>query len=123
MSNVLRVIFPYQDRGQWMFDDESTGLVREPFVCGADSWVGQLAMAARVPPGDWGRGFRLIFSDQWMPDAHLVVRHVDDPSVPVGALYRDEAGIPGWLCPALLLYFPTPPAQIFARGEPLPAAA
>ena len=26
-----------------------------------------------------------------------------------------------WLCPALLLYFPTPPREIFVRAEPLPA--
>jgi hypothetical protein len=30
--NALRVINPYNHLGMWVFDDESTGLVREPFM-------------------------------------------------------------------------------------------
>jgi hypothetical protein len=34
MSNSINVIFPYRHEDIWMFDDESIGLVREPFVSG-----------------------------------------------------------------------------------------
>jgi len=27
----------------------------------------------------------------------------------------------GWLCPALLLYFPVAPKKLFVRAEPLPS--
>jgi hypothetical protein len=35
----------------------------------------------------------------------------------------DVAGRPMecWLCPALLLYFQSPPQEIFVRADPLPA--
>ncbi len=31
MDNSLMVIAPYWYKGTWVFDDESVGLVREPF--------------------------------------------------------------------------------------------
>jgi hypothetical protein len=35
--NALSVIFPYRLEGVWVFDDAATGLVREPFISGADN--------------------------------------------------------------------------------------
>src|ERR1700680_940515 len=35
--NALSVIFPYRLEGVWVFDDTATGLVREPFISGADT--------------------------------------------------------------------------------------
>jgi hypothetical protein len=34
--NALFVILPYKLEGMWVFDDAATGLVREPFISGAD---------------------------------------------------------------------------------------
>ena len=34
--NAVSVISPYRLEGAWVFDDASAGLVREPFICGAD---------------------------------------------------------------------------------------
>lgn len=34
--NALLVIHPYKFNHQWVFDDENVGLIREPFVNGAD---------------------------------------------------------------------------------------
>jgi hypothetical protein len=34
MPNAMMTIFPYRDRGDWVFDDASVGLTREPFVFG-----------------------------------------------------------------------------------------
>src|SRR5271157_2647157 len=33
-QNSIMVVKPYKWEGMWVFDDEKTGLVREPFVAG-----------------------------------------------------------------------------------------
>jgi hypothetical protein len=33
-QNSIMVVKPYKWEGMWVFDDETTGLVREPFVAG-----------------------------------------------------------------------------------------
>jgi hypothetical protein len=35
--NSIHVIHPYKHAGVWAFDDPAVGLVREPFVAGADN--------------------------------------------------------------------------------------
>jgi hypothetical protein len=40
--NSIMVIFPYKHQGTWVFDDEATGLVREPFVAGIDTMIDHL---------------------------------------------------------------------------------
>ena len=35
--NAVSVIFPYRLEGVWVFDDAAAGLVREPFISGADN--------------------------------------------------------------------------------------
>ena len=42
-SARLSVIFPYRLEGVWVFDDAATGLVREPFISGADTILDVLA--------------------------------------------------------------------------------
>ena len=37
--NQISVLHPYKYHGQWVFDDETTGLVREAFVAGADTMI------------------------------------------------------------------------------------
>ena len=39
MTNAIMIIKPYKYAGTWVFDDENTGLVREPFVSGADDII------------------------------------------------------------------------------------
>ena len=56
--NEINVISPYKYHGMWVFDDPRVGLVQEPFVAGADTWIDQVV--AEVPDAD--RGFTLIFS-------------------------------------------------------------
>ncbi|OYW17217.1 MAG: hypothetical protein B7Z55_12980 [Planctomycetales bacterium 12-60-4] len=38
-SNSIMVIAPYVDAGTWVFDDPSTGLVKEPFVAGIPEMI------------------------------------------------------------------------------------
>jgi hypothetical protein len=37
--NAINVISPYKHLGMWDFDDERVGLVKEPFVAGADTMM------------------------------------------------------------------------------------
>ena len=57
-ANSIRVIFPYLYNGTWVFDDDTVGLVREPFVSGIPQMINELVVD--IP--DAQKGFRLIFS-------------------------------------------------------------
>jgi hypothetical protein len=37
--NEIYVISPYKHHGTWVFDDARVGLLQEPFVAGADTWM------------------------------------------------------------------------------------
>ena len=37
--NEIYVISPYKHHGMWVFDDARVGLLQEPFVAGADTWI------------------------------------------------------------------------------------
>jgi hypothetical protein len=41
--NAISVISPYKHHGMWVFDDARVGLVQEPFVSGADTWIDRVA--------------------------------------------------------------------------------
>lgn len=64
MNNAIQVIFPYLDHGVWMFDDESKGLVREPFVCGIPAMMDLLVAEIESAAG----GFALYFAAQSFPE-------------------------------------------------------
>ena len=111
--NAINIIAPYKYYGSWVFDDERVGLVKEPFVAGAD--IMMEALVANIP--DAAKGFILLFSSTPFPG------HTDkldwkrtDPDG--GNWYRWEAyKLEGWLCPALLKYFEKPPKQIYVQAK------
>ncbi len=110
MANQIMVIKPYRWEGMWVFDDERVGLLREPFVGGADTIIDLAIAAAAI--ADPANGFVLIFSANPFPGAHMELDWVRDEMG--GNVYRWE-GQEGWLCPALLKYFDEPPLKIFAQ--------
>ena len=61
--NALSVIFPYRLEGVWVFDDAATGLVREPFISGADTILDVLA--EHIPNAV--DGFKIVFSARPFP--------------------------------------------------------
>jgi hypothetical protein len=107
----MRVIAPYRWHGVWVFDDPAVGLVREPFICGADLLMDRLAMRC-------GGTDRLVlyFSDAMFPDAdHEAV--LIDPNVMGGAVYDvPSMEVSAWLCPALFKYFDSPPDHLYFRA-------
>jgi hypothetical protein len=61
--NAINVIAPYKYHGQWVFDDPRVGLLQEPFVAGADTWLDRVV--AGIPDAE--EGFTLIFSGSPFP--------------------------------------------------------
>jgi len=111
--NALLVIFPYKYQGTWVFDDQAVGLFREPFIAGIDTMIDKAV--ADVPNAE--KGFRAIFSASPFPGADLKLEWRREES---GGnwYYNDRFKMEGWLCPALLKYFPTAPREIYVKIEP-----
>ena len=112
MSNFLRLISPYKHDGAWVFDDPNTGLVREPFVSGADTMLDWLTQA--IP--DAQHGFLLYFAPGPFPGAQVKIDWVREE---YGGNWYKLADPPmeGWLCPALLKYFEKAPQEIWIKAE------
>ena len=110
--NSLKVIKPYRWEGMWVFDDAAVGLVREPFVSGADVMIDRLV--SDIPSAS--EGFRLIFSPTPFPgySAHLSWRREEDEGT---WYFSEDFNLEGWLCPALLHYFESAPSDIYAKAE------
>jgi hypothetical protein len=110
MKNSIRVIHPYWEQGSLVFDDPAVGLVKEPFVAGADSVLGVLA--SRIPGCD--QRFTLLFSDQPFPGAQTSIRLLR-PEYGGNWYVCDALGAEGWLCPALFKYFEEAPQNLYLQ--------
>ena len=108
--NALRVIHPYRHEGLWVFDDEAAGLVREPFVSGADTVIDRMVVAI---PGA-ARGFTLVFSDRPFPGYQAAFEWRRE-EYEGNWYYSPELDMEGWLCPALFTYFDAAPPKIYAQ--------
>src|SRR6266550_2249033 len=95
--NSLFVIAPYKYEGIWVFDDPAVGLSKEPFIAGIDTMIDKVV--AGIPNADnkleWRRGES---GGNWY--------------------YSDQFKMEGWLCPALLKYFPSAPQEIYVKVKP-----
>ena len=111
--NALLVIAPYKYQGAWVFDDPAVGLSREPFIAGIDTMIDRAV--ADIPSAE--KGFRAIFSASPFPGANWKLEWRRGES---GGnwYYSDQFKMEGWLCPALLKYFPTAPREIYVKIEP-----
>jgi hypothetical protein len=112
--NVIMVIAPYRYEGLWVFDDAMVGLVREPFIAGADAIIDKALENKGIQNGE--QGFRLIFSAHPFPgyDFEFEWRRGGDGG---NWYYAQDFEMEGWLCPALFKYFETAPQHIYARFE------
>jgi hypothetical protein len=108
--NSILAIHPYKDAGMWVFDDERVGLVREPFVAGADTIIER--MVTDIPRAE--DGFTLVFSAGPFPGYHAALQWRREEHNG-NWYYSPELDLEGWLCPALLKYFEAPPARLYAQ--------
>lgn len=114
MPNQINVIAPYWHHGTWVFDDERTGLVQEPFVCGVPEMIDDLVRD--IP--DARSGFRLLFSAAPFPGYQRKLTWLREEAG--GNWYKaDDPPMEGWLCPALFRYFDQAPPELYVKAEPL----
>jgi hypothetical protein len=108
--NAIRVIYPYKQHGTWVFDDERVGLVREPFVAGADTVIDH--MVANIPDAE--RGFTLLFAATPFPghNAQFERRRQEHGGT---WYYSPQLDMEGWLCPALFKYFEQAPERLYVQ--------
>lgn len=116
-DNAIMLIEPYRTPGgSWVFDDPATGLVKEPFVSGADTMMTLLTQGI----ADADHGFRLLFSRTPFPGYQV---KLDWRREEIGGhwYFSAQLGLEGWLCPAMFKYFTTAPRVIYAKAEPRPS--
>lgn len=111
--NAISVLFPYKYEGMWVFDDERTGLHREPFVSGIDEMINRVV--ADIPNAE--KGFRLLFSPTPFP-GYAVKLERRREEYGGNWYYCSQFGIEGWLCPALFKYFDKAPPELYGKAEP-----
>ena len=113
MPDTVFVLEPYRHEGAWVFDEPRVGLCREPFVAGVTEMIDRLVAA--IPGAE--NGFRLRFASFPFKGHQAVLTWVRADPVE-GHWYRaEDHGDEGWLCPALLWFFPAPPPRIYVRAE------
>jgi hypothetical protein len=97
----------------WVFDDPEVGLSKEPFIAGIDTMIDKVV--AGIPAA--AKGFRAVFSAAPFPGADFKLEWWREES---GGnwYYSDQFKMEGWLCPALLKYFPRAPREIYVKVDP-----
>jgi hypothetical protein len=115
--NAMFLVHPYKVGSNWVFDDSSRDLVREPFVFGIPEMI-ELFTDGVDNAQD---GFDLLFSPRPFPQ--FQAKLVWESAEYEGNWYRlDGTERTGWLCPALLKYFDAAPAEIYCRVQATRAA-
>jgi hypothetical protein len=115
VKNSLFAIVPYKFDGVWVFDDPDVGLVKEPFISGADRILDVLTQT--MP--DAYKGFRLLFSSRPFPG--YTAKFIWSRSEYGGNWYFwPEKEMEGWLCPALFKYFKQVPLNLYVKVTSVP---
>ena len=107
LNNAVIAISPYKiEGGIFAFDDPNTGLIREPFIGGANKYLHQWA-------GE-NESCTIAFSYNPIPN-YDVKLNLQDSDMQLGSNYVDEQGYLVWLCPALFRYFTTAPDKLYVK--------
>lgn len=115
-GNAVFVIYPRRENGIWVFDDDSRGVMREPFVGQINEMIDYMVL----PIAKAYKGFRALFSATLIPNYSMKLVKVRDHGSG-GADYRlDGSVVEGWLCPCLFKYFTDgAPDEIYVKAEPV----
>jgi len=114
-NNSIFIIDPYWDETTWVFDDDRVGLVKEPFVSGIPDMINY--MVKDIP--DAQSGFRMLFSKTRYPGYSYSLSWINEEYEGNWYQMDQDPFLSGWLCPALLLYYPEPPEKLYVSAERL----
>lgn len=120
-TNSIFTMRVYRHQGMWVFDNPAVGLVKEPFVAGADTVFDHIAFDkyGEVYPAD-DVTIDIVFSDQPFPGWHVMAEHMgphlsgDNYNI-VATEFDLLEDHDLWLCPALRKYYADAPDKIFMR--------
>ena len=117
----------------WVFDDKQTGLKAEAFVRGISEMIDRMVGRKNLPNAK--DGFAMTFGAVPFEGANVKLRWISEGVVTFKGENGEEntvlygnwyvgnvAGknMVGWLCPALLKYFPAAPSELYVAANPLP---
>jgi hypothetical protein len=108
-------ISAYKHDRQWVFDDKDRGLVKEPFVAGADTLLDIISGKDNA--------VSLIFSANDFPKVTHVINRVGKSAGSFGGgtdyLFESIGStLDVWLCPALFKFFEEAPETIYIYASP-----
>ena len=106
MTNAMQHLLVYRYQGAWVFDFPAKGLDKEPFVLGIDKMLDLLAE---------GRTQLLVTLSHRPFPGSLTLKWVRADMG--GGWYRTDKPVRmvGWLCPALLKFFPVAPSRLYVK--------
>lgn len=112
--NSLFLLEPTRNKyGIWSFNDETTGLVNEPFVGQTNDLIDAMVIEKCLNIEDAAEGIALVFSAEHFPGSQVELSLVN--TSPTGTTYRcPKFKLNPWLCPALFKYFPKAPERLYA---------
>lgn len=108
MNNSILTLYPYKFHCQWIFDDPSTNLLREVFVCGIDKMLDYLTEQIF----DRDNGIILFFSSFPFPGFKMKLDWIRE-EYGGNWYWCNQYHMEGWLCPALYKYFEIVPSNIY----------
>jgi hypothetical protein len=110
--NSIFILYPKRSSfGVWSFDDDTRGLVNEPFVGETNKLLDMMAKESGYSLED-NPQVALLFSDDNFPESQcsLVLRETSNS----GSTYIDlKRKLTPWLCPAMFKYFKNAPSNLF----------
>jgi len=115
-KNALITIKPYYENGMWVFDDESVGLVKEPFVLGVPEIIETALNGKGIIEPE--KGFIAIFSSCSFPQYDVELKRQEEDEGGNWYLWT-KTGQKGWICPALFCYYDTAPEYLYVKIEQL----
>tara|TARA_R110002020_G_scaffold84466_1_gene209204 strand:- start:427 stop:882 length:456 start_codon:yes stop_codon:yes gene_type:complete len=116
--NSIYTMRVYRHESAWVFDNPAVGLLKEPFVAGADEIFDEIAHVRAVDPSR--ARIDILFSDAQFPGWQILAEHLgpsmggDDYQV-ISSEFETLDTHEFWLCPALLKYFADAPDKIFMK--------
>lgn len=108
-ANAIFVIHPYKVGNSWVFDDDRVGLVREPFVAGADTLL-ELFAKGRTE-------MDVLFSTNEFPGFECKVTKTRGEAESGTYYWSEDLKQEIWLCPAQSLYLNPSPNTIYMQTK------